>query len=191
MRVEEHQEALTDGTRFTVSYAFDVFKGSIEKMQKPLSWFLFLYMLAWVVSRMMPTIQTVCSPLSIFPGVSKSVLCSPVKPAPSVNFEKLVNIQGSTFEQVSESLGSSKLSIDVLRAETATQDLSLLVRYSDLKSKDDIANMLRTISRDAKKTGRGLSKLYAEVVGAINECVVLFFSFWGLLNVMQGDGAEQ
>ena len=140
---------------------------------------------------MMPTIQMAFSPLCTFPGVSKNVLCLPVKPVPSVNFGRLVNIQGSTFEQVSESLGNSQLSISVLRAETAAQDLSPLVRYSKRKSKDKIADKLRTISKDAKKTGRGLSKLYAEVVGAIDECVVLFFSFWGLLNVMQGDGAEQ
>ena len=191
MRKEELQEALTDGARFTASYAFDVFKGSIEKMRKPLSWFLFLYMLAWVASRMMPTIQMVFSPLCIFPGISKSALCLPVKPAPAVNFEKLVNIQGSTFEQlVGESAGGSELSIDVLRAEMATQDLSLLVRYSELKSKDNIADMLRTIGKDAKKTGRGLSKLNSKVVGAIDECVVFISSFLGSLIVMQGDGTE-
>lgn len=65
------------------------------------------------------------------------------------------------------------MSIDVLRAEMATQDLSLLVRYSDLKSRENIADMLRTIGTDAKKTGRGLSKLDSKVVGAIDEYVVL------------------
>lgn len=106
------------------------------------------------------------------------MLCVPVKPVPSVDFEKLVNIQGSTFEQlIGESAGGSHLSIEVLRAEMATQDLSLLVRYGDLKSKDNIADMLRTIGMDAKKTGRGLSKLNAKVVGAIDEWVVLCFYF--------------
>ena len=72
----------------------------------------------------------------------------------------------------------------------ATQDLSLLVRYSELKSKDNIADMLRTIGKDAKKTGRGLSKLNSKVVGAIDECVVFISSFLGSLIVMQGDGTE-
>lgn len=173
VRQEELQEALTDGVRYTASYAFDVFKGSIEKMRKPFSWFLFLWMFSWMISRMMPTIQTVFSPLCIFPGISKSALCLPIRPTPSVDFEKLVNIQGSTFEQlVGETAGGSQLSIDVLRAEMATQDLSLLVRYSDLKSRENIADMLRTIGTDAKKTGRGLSKLDSKVVGAIDEYVV-------------------
>ena len=180
VRKEEIEEALTDGVRFTTSYAFDVFRGSIEKMRKPLSWFLFLYMFAWMVSRMMSTIQTAFSPLCIIPGLSKTMLCHPIKPAPSVNFEKLVNIQGSTFEQlVGESSGGSQLSIDVLRAEMATRDLSLLVRYSDLTSKDNVADMLHTIGTDAKKAGRGLSKLNARVVGAIDEYVVHLFGEWG------------
>ncbi|KAG6373494.1 hypothetical protein JVT61DRAFT_6652 [Boletus reticuloceps] len=97
-RKEEPQEGLTDGGRFTAFYAFDAFKGSIKQMRRPLSWLLFLYMLAWAVSRIMPTIRTALSPLCIIPGISKSALCLPDKPAPSVNFEKLVNIQGSTFE---------------------------------------------------------------------------------------------
>ena len=174
VRKEELQEAFTDGVRFTTSYAFDVLKGSIEKMRKPLSWFLFLYMFAWLVSRMTSTIRTAFSPLCIIPGISKSTLCVPINPVPFVNFEKLVNIQGTTFEQlVGESAGGSQLSIDVLRAEMATRDLSLLVRYSDLKSKDNIADILHTMGMDAKKTGRGLSKLNSKVVGAIDECVVL------------------
>ncbi|KAH0833333.1 hypothetical protein J3R83DRAFT_12401 [Lanmaoa asiatica] len=171
---EEVQKALAAGARFTASYAFDVLRGSIEKMRKPLSWFLCLYMFAWLVSRMTPTIRTAFSPLCIIPGISKSALCVLIQPVPSVNFEKLANIQGSTFEQlVGESAGGSQLSIEVLRAEMATQDLSLLVRYSDLKSKDNIADMLRTIGTDAKKTGRGLSKLNAKVVGAIDEVMAL------------------
>ena len=72
----------------------------------------------------------------------------------------------------------------------ATQDLSLLVRYSELKSKDNIADMLRTIGKDAKKTGRGLSKLNSKVVGAIDECVAFFSSVLGSPIVMQGDGTE-
>ncbi|KAG9315357.1 hypothetical protein JVU11DRAFT_4502 [Chiua virens] len=173
VRKEEVQEALVDGARFTASYTFDVFKDSIKKMRRPLSWLLCLYMLTWLISWMMPTIRIVFSPLCIFPGVSKSVLCVPVKPY-SVSFEKLVNIQNSAFDQlIEESMGGSQLSIDVLRAEMATQDLSLLVRYSDLKSKDNVADMLRTIGSDAKKTGRGLSKLDAKVVGAIDEVMAL------------------
>ncbi|KAF8554423.1 hypothetical protein OG21DRAFT_1095881 [Imleria badia] len=77
----ELHEALTGGVRFTASYAFHVFKGSIKKMQEPLSWFLFLWMFVWMVSRMMPTIQTVFSPLCIIPRRSKNTSCLPIEPA--------------------------------------------------------------------------------------------------------------
>lgn len=62
----------------------------------------------------------------------------------------------------------------------ATQDLSSLVRYSDLKSKENIADMLRTIAMDAKKTSRGLSKLNARVIGAIDEYVLVLLRFCSL-----------
>ena len=177
-RQEEPQKAFTDGVRFIMSYAFYVLKGSIEKMRRPLSWFVFLYMFAWMVSRMTSTIRTAFSPMCVTPGISKSMLCVPITPVPSVDFEKLVNVQSSTFEKlVGESAGCLQLSIKVSRAEIATRDLSLLVRYSiDLKSKDDIADILRTISRDTKRTGQGLSELHAKVVGAIDECVILCLS---------------
>ncbi|KAF9223375.1 hypothetical protein BS17DRAFT_808821 [Gyrodon lividus] len=170
----ELQEALRGGVRFTASYAFDIFKGSIETMRKPLSWILCLWMLALMVSRMSSTLRTAFSPLCVVPGISRSPWCIPVQPPLPVNFPKLVDIQGSTFNQlVGESAGGSELSVEVLKAEMATKDLSLLVRFSDLKSKDSIADMLYTIARGAKKTARGLSKLNAKVVGAIDEVMAL------------------
>ncbi|KAF8840183.1 hypothetical protein BDN67DRAFT_990474 [Paxillus ammoniavirescens] len=171
---EEAQEALTGGGRFIASYAFDVVKGSIEMMRKPLSWFLFVWIFAWVVSRMTNTFRTAFSPLCIVPGISRSTLCIPAQPPVTVNFPELLNIQGSTFEQLlGESAANSELSVGVLKAEMATRDLSLLVRFSDLNSKDSIANTLDTVALDAKKTGRGLSKLNAKVVGGIDQVMAL------------------
>jgi len=98
----------------------------------------------------------------------------PIKPPPPVNFEELVHLQGSTFEKlVGETASASQLSMGVLKAEMATRDLSLVVRFSNLKSKESIADSLDTISADAKRTGRGLSKLEARVIGAIDEVMAL------------------
>ncbi|KIJ14466.1 hypothetical protein PAXINDRAFT_135106, partial [Paxillus involutus ATCC 200175] len=143
-------------------------------MRKPLHWVLFLWMFAWLASRMTTTLRTAFSPLCIIPGISRSTLCVPAQPPVAINFPELLNIQGSTFEKLEgESAGSSELSIKVQKAEMAARDLSLLVRFSDFNSKDSIADVLDTIARDAKKTGRGLSRLNAKVVGGIDEVMAL------------------
>ncbi|KIK76402.1 hypothetical protein PAXRUDRAFT_835373 [Paxillus rubicundulus Ve08.2h10] len=171
---EEAQEALTGGGRFLASFACDVVKGSIQMMQKPLSWVLFVWMFACLVSRMPDTLRTALSPLCIVPGISRSTLCVPAQPLAAVDFPGLLNIQGSTFEQLlGESAAGSETSAGVLKAEIATRDLSLLVRFSDLDSKDSIADALDTIARDAKKTIRGLSKLNAKVLGGIDQVMAL------------------
>ncbi|KIJ62833.1 hypothetical protein HYDPIDRAFT_93681 [Hydnomerulius pinastri MD-312] len=171
---EELQEALTDGALYTVSYFFDVFKASVETMRKPLSWFLALYMFAWMMSRMAGTLRTAFSPLCILPGVSRSALCVPALPPLTVNFPKLVGLQESSFDQlIGESIGGSELSLEVLKAEMATKDLSLLVRFSDLKSRDTLADLLHTFAMDARKAGRGLSKLNARVAGAVDDVMAV------------------
>ncbi|KIK79013.1 hypothetical protein PAXRUDRAFT_834312 [Paxillus rubicundulus Ve08.2h10] len=171
---EETQGAFIDGVRFIAAYALDIIRGSIEMMREPLRWVLFLLMFAWLASCMTNTLRMAFSPLCIVPGISRSTLCVPAQLPVAVNFPKLLNMQGSTFEKlVGESAGSSELSIGVLKAEMATRDLSLLVRFSDLDSKDSIADVLDTIARDAKKIGRGLSRLNAQVVGGIDQVMAL------------------
>ncbi|KAF9238515.1 hypothetical protein BU15DRAFT_47606 [Melanogaster broomeanus] len=170
---EDVQEALTDGVRFTTAYALDVFVGAIQHLRKPLTWLLVLWMFAWLVSRMTETIRTAFSPLCIVPGMSRTALCAPAQPPLPVNFPRLVNIQETTFEKLAGQPDSDISTERVLKAELATRDLSVLVRFSDLKSKDNIADMLHTIVIGAKKTGRGLSKLNARVVGAIDEVMAL------------------
>ncbi|KAI6165792.1 hypothetical protein EDD17DRAFT_1553254, partial [Pisolithus thermaeus] len=172
---EEIEDAMTAGARFSVQYVFDVVSVAIRYMRRPLSVFLCLWIFALLVSRMTNVLRTALSPLCFIPGMSKSTLCTPLPPfPPQPDFQSLVKAQGSMFDQlVGESVGGSALSIEVLKAEMATRDLSILVRYSDLKSKDSVAELLSTISKDAKRTARGLTKLNAKVAGAVDEVMAL------------------
>ncbi|KAG6335116.1 hypothetical protein ID866_3970 [Astraeus odoratus] len=105
--------------------------------------------------------------------MGRTTLCMPVQHV-QPDFHGLTKAQGSMFDQlVVESAGGSELSLEVIKAEMATKDLSTLVRNSEIKSRDTIADMLYTISRDAKKTARGLSKLNAKVTGAVDEVMAL------------------
>lgn len=172
---EELEDAMAAGARFFMRYVFDVVSVAIRYMRRPFSIFLCLWIFALLVSRMANILRTALSPLCFVPGMSKSALCAPVPLTPPQSpWPDLMKAQGSMFDQlVGESVGGSTLSIEVLKAEMATRDLSTLVRYSDLKSRDSIAELLSTISRDAKRTARGLTKLNAKVAGAVDEVMAL------------------
>jgi hypothetical protein len=58
--------------------------------------------------------------------------------------------------------------LEIKKAEMATTDLVTLVRVSDLKSRDMLADLLARFVDDAKKTGRGLQKLSSKVGGAVD-----------------------
>ncbi|KAL4062908.1 hypothetical protein J3A83DRAFT_1499522 [Scleroderma citrinum] len=171
---DEIEGALVAGTRSTVHYCIGVASFVIRCMQRPISIFLFLWVLSLLVSHMSNVLRTALSPLCFVPGMGRTMLCTPVQLTPSPDFPRLVKAQESMFEQlVGESVGGSALSIEVLKAEMATRDLSTLVRYSDLKSKDSVADLLFAISVDAKKTARGLTKLNSKVAGAVDEVMAL------------------
>ncbi|KAI6146934.1 hypothetical protein EDD17DRAFT_92233 [Pisolithus thermaeus] len=161
-----------------MQYVFGVVSVAIRYMRRPFSIFLCLWIFAFLISRMANVMRTALSPLCFIPGTSKSTLCAPVpltSPQPQrPDFPGLVRAQGSMFDQlVGESAGGSALSVEILKAEMATRDLSTVVRYSDLKSRDSIADLLWTISMDAKRTARGLTKLNAKVAGAVDEVIAL------------------
>lgn len=81
-----------------------------------------------------------------------------------------MQVQGSAFEQLLDgSAGGSGLSLEIRKAEFATADLTTLVRHSDLKSNDVLAELLTAFVKDAKKTARGLTKLNSRVGGAVDK----------------------
>ena len=85
------------------------------------------------------------------------------------DYPKLVDLQTRTFDQLlDESVGSKGLALEVKKAEMANNDLITLVRVSDLKSKDQIAERLSKFSDDARGTGRSLHSLWAKTKGAID-----------------------
>lgn len=85
------------------------------------------------------------------------------------DYPKLINVQTATFESLlDESVGGSGLALEIKKAEMATVDLNTLIRVSNLKSRDLIAETLSEFIEDAKRTGRGLQKLSSKVGGAVD-----------------------
>lgn len=82
----------------------------------------------------------------------------------------MVEIQSKTFEQLlDETVGSTSLALDIKKAEMATHDLVTLVKISDLRSRDRLADALVSFSDDARDTARGLQKLNARISGSVDK----------------------
>jgi hypothetical protein len=114
---------------------------------------------------------------AFLPGVSRTAICRRNRVAVSdqqaprwADYSRLVDVQSRTFGQLlEESLGGSTLSLEIKQAEMATTDLVTLVRVSNLKSRDMLAESLVEFVDDAKKTGRGLQKLTSKIGGAVDK----------------------
>jgi hypothetical protein len=101
-------------------------------------------------------------------------MCAPATPNTShprwADYPKLMEAQSSTFEQLLDrSAGGSGLSLDIKKAEMATRDLTTLVRFSELKSRDSLSRSLEQFTSNAKDTGRGLQKLSSKISGTVDQ----------------------
>jgi uncharacterized protein YeeX (DUF496 family) len=176
---EQIKEALSTSAHHSSIYILDVFLRAVRLMRIPLSIMLFLWMLAFVMIRLSGALRTAFSPMCYLPVVSRSALCAPLDPNMAqipkwADFPQLMEAQGSTFEQLlAGSVGGSGLSIEIRKAEFATADLTTLVRHSDLKSNDVLADLLANFVKDAKKTARGLTKLSSRIGGAVDNVMAV------------------
>lgn len=174
---DEVTSTVFEGVVYAFHYTFDVVFSAIRLLRKPLSILLFLWLLALIIGLISSTLRAAFAPLCYLPGLSSSAMCLPdpaylrggKHPPQWADYPKLVDVQSATFEQLlDESVGGSGLSLEIKKAEMATSDLATLVRVSDLKSRDILAESLVKFVDDAKTTGRGLQKLSSKVGGAVD-----------------------
>jgi len=158
------------------SYAIDVVSRAFRLLRRPLSFLLFLWIFALIFTPIISKLRMAFAPLCYIPGISFLRVChhdtpsgNGAQPPQWADYPRLVDIQSTTFEQLmNELVGGSALSLEVKKAEMATTDLVTLVRVSELKSREMIANTLVDFVNEAKKTGRGLQKLSSKVNGAVD-----------------------
>lgn len=176
---EDVQDALIHGTAETVRYFGGVLTHALRLLRWPFGILLALWLLGFIVARISHTIRPIVAPFCILPGISGFALCR----APQVQFNtdgepiplradypELVKIQSSSFEELLDgAVGGSGLSLEIKKAEMASKDLITLVKFSQLKSKDLLAESLIEFVEDAKMTGRGLQKLTSKVNGAVDK----------------------
>lgn len=87
----------------------------------------------------------------------------------------MMEAQTKAFDQLlDEMVGGTTLSLDVKKTEMATKDLITVVKASDLRSKNLLADELVSFIGDARETGRGLQTLNARINSAVDRFVRMF-----------------
>ncbi|KAL0067874.1 hypothetical protein AAF712_005042 [Marasmius tenuissimus] len=178
LATEEWLDETTRLVKYTARYAFDVVGGGVHLLRKPLSFLFFLWLLAFILGMVSSQLKRAFQPLCIIPGISSSNFCAGGAQTPTrakwADYSRLANAQTATFEELLDaSVGGSALSLEVKKAEMATKDLSTLVRYSKLTSRDLIAEALDKFIEDARATGRGLQRLSSKTGGAVDSIMAV------------------
>lgn len=83
-------------------------------------------------------------------------------------------MESKTLESLlDEMVEGPGLALEIKKAEMATSDLATLVRVSDLKSREFLADSLSEFVKDARKVGRGLTRFSSKVGGTVDRYVHL------------------
>ena len=176
--------ALSSGAVSASTYVIDVVGTAVRLLKRPISFFLFLYLLGLLLARASSTIRSTLSPLCFVPGLSR--LC----PAPLTHAQRgankghdakpqwadypgLVRVQGQTLGALLDEAGTGRgLALEIAHAQIATRDLAALVAVSDLTARDALAESLTGFVKAAQKAGRGLQRFSAKVSGAVDKYVL-------------------
>ncbi|KAG6837708.1 hypothetical protein H0H93_003510 [Arthromyces matolae] len=95
------------------------------------------------------------------------------------DFSSLTDVQKSLSDYFAgEGPGASELAIKIAKAELATSDLVVAVRFSTLRMADELADSLTTFVHDASDAGDSLQDLDAKAMGAIDS--ILNVNIWAL-----------
>jgi hypothetical protein len=169
---------LAKDVSYTTAYFLDVLLGAIHLLRRPLSVILFLYLLALLIGRVPHALKAAVAPLCVVPGISNFAWCHKFEIRSSTqlmqwaDYPKLADMQSAAFEQLlDQSVHGPGLSFEIKKAEIATTDLITLIRVSDLKSRDMLAELLVGFVEDARITGRGLQRLSSKIGGTVDSCV--------------------
>ncbi|KAI0044174.1 hypothetical protein FA95DRAFT_1562541 [Auriscalpium vulgare] len=171
---------LKDFSLDATGYTLDVVGTAVRLLKKPFGILLFLWLLAFILARISHLIRSTFWPLCIIPGFSR--ICDipdtrhtapagqgDVGPPRWADYPRLMQAESQTFEMLLEEVTDGPgLALEIKKAEMATSDLAALVRVSDLKSRDLLANTLGDFVSDARKAGRGLQKFSSRVGGAVD-----------------------
>lgn len=103
------------------------------------------------------------------PGPWNSSFSAGTTRASYADFPTLMNIESSFEKIVDSAAGGSALARVMKQSEMAVSDLSTVVRYSELKCKETLAERLDVFARDAKGNVRALQGFGSKVGGVLDQ----------------------
>jgi hypothetical protein len=167
-----------------VFYIAEVLGTVVRVMKFPISLAIVVLVCAYTLSIMSDAIASALAPICSTPIISLLCLTSKPRdiPRPSnsdrtprwADFPSLLNVESKTFESLlDEMVEGPGLALEIKKAEMATSDLATLVRVSDLKSREILADSLSEFVKDARKVGRGLTRFSSKVGGTVDTYVHL------------------
>jgi hypothetical protein len=110
---------------------------------------------------------TICTQL-IFPSLIPTALCRRSPPGTgSADFDSFTKLQSRLESVLSDSAIDPSLSVNLQRSQAAIDDLSVLVRLSQLPSKDRLADKMDEVVIDAKAARKALQKLASRSGAAV------------------------
>ncbi|KAK0204948.1 hypothetical protein DFS33DRAFT_1260048 [Desarmillaria ectypa] len=166
------------GISFAFWYTLDVVHQAVRFLRGPLSFLVFLWVLAFLFGKISGVLQAALQPFCIIPGISHSLLCVSHPPhtrsPKQADFSALVEVQSATFEQLLDgSVDGSMLSLDLRKAEMATSNLAALVRVSQLRSRERLTDALSNFIGTAKEAAIGLQRFSTHVQYTVDRIVAV------------------
>ncbi|KAK0446284.1 hypothetical protein EV421DRAFT_1793523 [Armillaria borealis] len=170
-------EGMLKGIAFTFWYILDVAHHAVRFLKRPLSFLIFLWVLAFLFGKISGALQAAFQPFCFIPGISHSSLCvsqssHDTRGPQQADFSALMEVQGDAFEQLLDgSVEGSMLSLDLRKAQMATSNLATLVRVSQLKSRERLNSVLADFIGTAKETAIGLQRFSSHVQYTVDRIV--------------------
>ncbi|KAJ3537349.1 hypothetical protein NMY22_g5625 [Coprinellus aureogranulatus] len=190
IRSDDVLDDVVTSVHHTWDYGFSILRPALSILRFILIPLVVLCVLAVILTRVSSTLSSAFTPFCHIPGMSYTSMCRWVntyndipknRPANTVHwadYPKLVEVQSKTFEQMLDEavLGAttpSSLSLDLKKTEMATADLIALVRLSNLKSRESLAETLSEFVSSARGAGRSLARLDAKMNGAMDSIMAM------------------
>ncbi|KAI0700647.1 hypothetical protein C8T65DRAFT_580132, partial [Cerioporus squamosus] len=180
---------------------FDIVRLIIWVLKYPVILLLVCYLTLVATGFVFDTATDTLAPVcAFFPGLcgstvahnSLSNMFGKLRKAPldlgRIDFPGLMDLQARTLDQLlSHSAAGTQLALGVKHAELAVKDLGIIVKTSNLTSKDVLARNLEEFAQDAKVAGRKLQQLSAKLYGAVDN--ILAFDEYALRSIAKAQAS--
>jgi len=137
----------------------------LRSFKRPLVTLIFLGFFGVMISILMQNLNAASQPGPFPPTYSNSSF----RHASYADFPTLMNIESSFEKIVDSAAGGSALARVMKQSEMAVSDLSTVVRYSELKCKETLAERLDVFAKDAKGNVRALQGFGSKVGGVLDQ----------------------